>query len=318
MRARRRGFTLIELLVVIAIIAVLVAILLPAVQQAREAARQTQCRNHLKQFGLALHSYHETHGAFCPGVVIQQTGSTQGNWSWGSYLLPFVDQAGMYNKLRVGDLRLTQAIADTTPGGLRELLQKPLAVYRCPSDTGPMLNSYHLINSVPTTLSNYVASNASRSLRLDPGPLSSTGSVTASNGMFHANHCVSIRDVTDGTSNTIALGERAWVLSATPVNAALAFGIQSNTEAVSANNTGMIQAFGCGYVLVNSATSTSGPSNYMRNYSSMHVGGANFVMGDGAVRFLSENLDHNIATAQCDSLTEALMGIDDGKIIGEF
>ena len=307
---------MIELLVVIAIIGVLVAILLPAVQQAREAARQSQCRNNLKQFGVALHSYHETHGSFCPGVVIQNTGSTQGNWSWGSYLLPFVDQAALYGKLNVGDVRLTAAIADASAGGRRELLQKTLPLYRCPSDTGPSLNTFHTINSVQIALSNYVASNASRSLRLDPGPISSTGNVLVSNGMFHANHCVSVRDITDGASNTIAIGERAWTLGGAAINAALVFGIQSNTEAVNANNTGLIQALGCGFVLMNSSTSPSStPTHHTRNFSSVHVGGAHFLMGDGAVRFISENLDHNVATGQCDSLMEYLLGIDDRNIV---
>ncbi len=305
-------------MVVIAIIGVLVAILLPAVQQAREAARQTQCRNHLKQFGLALHSYHETHGAVFVPSRDPANREHAGELVVGSYLLPFVDQAGIYNKLQVGDLRLTQAIADTARGGLRELLQKPLAVYRCPSDTGPLLNSYHLINSVPTTLSNYVASNASRVSPARSGALSSTGSVTAANGMFHANHCVSIRG-RHGRHEQHDRPRRAGLGSRCHAGqCALAFGMQSNIEAVSANNTGLIQVFGCGYVLVNKRHEHERCVELHAELQQPPRGGANFVMGDGAVRFLSENLDHNIATAQCDSLTEALMGIDDGKLVGEF
>ena len=318
MRARPRGFTLIELLVVIAIIGVLVAILLPAVQQAREAARTTQCRNHLKQFGVALHNYHETHGMFCQGVVIQRTGNGSANWAWGAYLLPYIDQAGLYNRLDVGGTTLPDAIADTSGGGRREHLQKSLAVFRCPSDTGPILNSWHLLVGIQTTLSNYIANNASRSLRLDIGPLTSSGGVQFSNGMFHANHCVGMRDLVDGASNTIALGERAWALGNTPVNAGLVFGMRGSTDASGTNDAGLLQNHGCGFVLINTTTGAPANSNYMRNYSSLHVGGANFVMADGAVRFLSENLDHNIATAQVDSLTEALMGIDDHRPVADF
>src|SRR6266404_450223 len=96
-KIRKKGFTLIELLVVIAIIAVLIAFLLPAVQQAREAARRTQCRNNLKQLGLAIHSYHDTYGRFPPGwVQYTQTSSADNgsnHWAWGTMLLPFIDQA---------------------------------------------------------------------------------------------------------------------------------------------------------------------------------------------------------------------------------
>src|SRR5437588_8459259 len=98
----RRGFTLIELLVVIAIIAVLIALLLPAVQQAREAARRSQCRNNLKQLGIALHNYHDTHRVFPIGFLdtIWGTGETNvsAGWSWGAYLLPYLDNAALYNQ----------------------------------------------------------------------------------------------------------------------------------------------------------------------------------------------------------------------------
>src|SRR6266487_2467467 len=97
---RRLGFTLIELLVVIAIIAVLVALLLPAVQQAREAARRSQCRNNLKQIGLALHDYHSTHNVFPPGYVAGAAyPATSNGWSWCAQLLPYLDQASLYHSI---------------------------------------------------------------------------------------------------------------------------------------------------------------------------------------------------------------------------
>src|SRR4051812_6730319 len=93
----KRGFTLIELLVVIAIIAVLIALLLPAVQQAREAARRSQCKNNLKQIGLALHNYHDTANTLPPGWIGDPTGSNAGNrWGWGTMILPYLDQAPLY------------------------------------------------------------------------------------------------------------------------------------------------------------------------------------------------------------------------------
>lgn len=318
MVSKKRGFTLIELLVVIAIIAVLIALLLPAVQQAREAARRTQCRNNLKQMGLAMHNYLDNFNQFPPGVVIQLTANTDGNWGWGSYILPYLDQAPLFTKLNVGNRTLTQDILDNGPGGCLQAMQQPLPAYRCPSDTGPALNTAHLVGGVSLALSNYVAANASRSLRLDAGPPSSTGAIVASNGLFHANNCVKIAEVQDGTSNTIAIGERAWELKGAPVKAAIVFGMQSRTEVVSTNDRGLVQIMGCGYVLMNSSVSTTGPTDYQRNFSSKHVGGAHFLMTDGAVRFISENTDHNIATAQCDSLLESLIGKDDGRVVGDY
>ena len=113
-----KAFTLIELLVVIAIIGVLIALLLPAVQQAREAARRTQCRNNLKQIGLAYHNYHDTFNTFPPGIVSRIpnniTSSEAGCWAWGTYILPMVDQAGLYNALNTGG-QYPEAVA-ATPG----------------------------------------------------------------------------------------------------------------------------------------------------------------------------------------------------------
>lgn len=101
MNRTRRGFTLIELLVVIAIIAILVSLLLPAVQQAREAARRTQCKNNLKQIGIALHNYHDVAGVFPPGFLDIHAGNserTSGGWAWSAYLLPYLEQANLYSR----------------------------------------------------------------------------------------------------------------------------------------------------------------------------------------------------------------------------
>ena len=135
MNRKRKGFTLIELLVVIAIIAILVALLLPAVQQAREAARRTQCKNNLKQLGLAFHNYHDVHRTFPPGWINDHTrwqttggasvNSHHGNaeddaqWAWSVFLMPFIDQAPAFNTLGVNDQRADAAVetALTTPGG---------------------------------------------------------------------------------------------------------------------------------------------------------------------------------------------------------
>ncbi|MBI1346933.1 DUF1559 domain-containing protein [bacterium] len=118
---RRRGFTLIELLVVIAIIAILIALLLPAVQQAREAARRTQCRNHMKQIGLALHNYHDRHQSFPIGVT-----ETNSQLSWHAFILPDLDQAPLYNRFQFQD-----GIYGSQPNG--ELCLQRIPTYFCPS-----------------------------------------------------------------------------------------------------------------------------------------------------------------------------------------
>src|SRR5438067_9147484 len=137
-----RGFTLIELLVVIAIIAVLVALLLPAVQQAREAARRTQCKNNLKQLGLAMQNYHDTMGKFPPGFVTAVPNDfniTGDFWSWGVFIAPQIDLANIYNALQPGTNSLTAALSN--PNTLA-VLQTPLPSFRCPSDVGNALNDF--------------------------------------------------------------------------------------------------------------------------------------------------------------------------------
>jgi prepilin-type N-terminal cleavage/methylation domain-containing protein len=334
MNHRRRGFTLIELLVVIAIIAVLIALLLPAVQQAREAARRTQCKNNLKQLGLALHNYHDVARMFPPGYVMQFTGTgdgvLDGNWGWATYLLPYVDQAPLYNKLNPGNATMTACVGDTSVGGCRTALQTSLPAFRCPSDTGPLLNdgpqppdlpapsaNGYKIQGVATTLTNYIANNASRSLRNDTGPLTAAGNVQFANGIGWRNSNCGIRDISDGTSHTIMLGERAWQIRGVKIYAGTLFGIRGADQAVSDNNRGIMMNHACGFLLLNS-TNSPVLGDYRRNFSSLHVGGVHFLMGDGAVRFISENVDHNIATATTDSTMERLMSRDDGLVIGEF
>jgi len=138
-----RGFTLVELLVVIAIIGILVGLLLPAVQAAREAARRMSCSNNLKQIGLAFHNYADVHKSYPSGYFAKipnnKTSSERSLWSWGAFLLPYVEQASLYDALQPGTILLETHLA--TAQGLT-LLQTPISVYRCPSDIGPDLNNF--------------------------------------------------------------------------------------------------------------------------------------------------------------------------------
>jgi prepilin-type N-terminal cleavage/methylation domain-containing protein/prepilin-type processing-associated H-X9-DG protein len=195
----RRGFTLIELLVVIAIIAVLIALLLPAVQAAREAARRAQCTNNLKQIGLALHNYHSTYDTFAPGGIPSRTlsgalRSAWGSWSAQSVLLPYLEQAPIYNSLNTmlvnqGD---DAQFAQTT--GIVSVISS----FLCPSS--PVANATFYGRGSPGN--NYFASVGS-SLNYD-----GTSGAGAPNGVFqYSGAAIGIRDITDGTSSTIAFGE---------------------------------------------------------------------------------------------------------------
>ena len=333
MRRGRKGFTLIELLVVIAIIAILVALLLPAVQQAREAARRTQCKNNLKQLGLALHNYHDVHLIF-PGLCYQDNNdntnnnwlSGHANWSWGVFLLPFIDQAPLFQQLDPGNGFLTAAINDL---GKRALMQNPYSAFRCPSDTAPDLNTRRPLNNQDTATSNYVGSmNHNTIERGNPTGLFVTNQSDDGNSTTRRR----IRDVTDGTSNTIAIGERAWRLDGFELGAALVFGIQGDEDSdIDRNlNQGYVSTAGSGNSFINQAE-TAGRGGY----SSLHTGGAQFLLADGSVRFVSENVDHTPAvfhnptnphqvggngtnSQSADSLFDNLMHVSDGNVVGEY
>ncbi|MGE3999211.1 MAG: DUF1559 domain-containing protein, partial [Planctomycetaceae bacterium] len=141
----KRGFTLIELLVVIAIIAVLIALLLPAVQRIREAARMTQCRNNLKQIGLALHTYHDVHNALPFALendtkafkATQNPAVLESSWVWSVMILPHVEQDNLYNQLGTDRKEPKQIFQDPA---LLPLVQTRLAVFNCPSDSSALLN----------------------------------------------------------------------------------------------------------------------------------------------------------------------------------
>lgn len=279
--SKKRGFTLIELLVVIAIIAILIALLLPAVQQAREAARRTQCRNNLKQIGLALHNYHDVHLVFPPGWigVEDNQASVEGGsaFGWASYLLPYVEQNAIYNDLNF-DSVITATDNKDAIGELGEL-----DVFRCPSDPAPFtfeIDSEDPMDpnpDLPMVLpsANYVGSFGTEELH-DCESLS-LGETCKSDGFFHHNSRIRMKDIKDGTSHTFAVGERltdvqqgwhsTWV-GAPPM------GEESFAR-----------------ILAVADHTPNHPDRHFEDFSSRHTGGAHFVMGDGHVRFLSDSID---------------------------
>ncbi len=325
LKSVRRGFTLIELLVVIAIIAILIALLLPAVQQAREAARRSQCKNNLKQIGLAFHNYHDVFDTFPPGYVrttVPAVAAGGAYWAWSASILPYIDQAPLYNQLNVGNNSLLDVTAATTT--LLPLIQNGISAYKCPSDTAPQVNNgaatggaiNRQINGNNVTTATYIGVNNSSSM--------SAARVSAQSGVLFENSKVGFRDLNqDGTSNVVLVGERAWKVGTLVINSGVMFGIEGTTktratdpsaETAATTESGLVFGLGGGSIKINETNNRS-----RLGFSSAHVGGTHFLMGDGAVRFISENIQHSIGTTHtADSILEYLMAYDDGNVIGEF
>ncbi len=217
---RRRAFTLIELLVVIAIIAVLIALLLPAVQMAREAARRTQCRNHLKQIGLGLHNYHDAHGVFPMGAQAEPEGNltTPVVWSgmrWlnspGAFvgILPYMEEAALYNNWNIqfsGDNNNGTGAGFVYPGFEARSVQttvmrQQLEWLLCPSD--PYLRKAAFNQAVSTA--NFQASEGDNNYRFNVGTWHRTD---FNNGPFNDRSAFKTRDILDGTANTAFVSER--------------------------------------------------------------------------------------------------------------
>ena len=270
----RAAFTLVELLVVMAIIGILIALLLPAVQAAREASRRSSCTNNLKQLGLAMHGYHDALGSFPPGYIYVARDVEE--WGWAVFLFPYLEQSSRHEILNVNDGRLTDAIRNAQ---LRPGLQDRISILRCPSDGGGRL--------LPLT-----------SRRFDDGAAGIGGFEPATanyigvlglydlagnypnNGVLFGNSGVSTDDIPDGTSHTLAIGERdikchsgAWC---------------GNKNPAGNRDDGIYFTVGRVSMPINV---TAAPFQFTEGFSSPHPGGANFLVCDGSVRFLSETID---------------------------
>jgi len=334
---KKARFTLIELLVVIAIIAILVALLLPAVQSAREAARRSQCKNNLKQIGLALHNYHGTYGTLPPGYVdlrgARGSGTpladNDGHWSWTAFVLPFMDLAPLSEKLRAGDLTATQSLQVNALE-----MKQGVPTFRCPSDVGP---EAHLAGTDPgyaientsnsntgLALTNYVGSNNTTSVR-QQGASNPKNGTSGAVGAFYRDSSVRFRDITDGTSSTLLVGERAWRIGGVRMSAGTLFAVRdangngpSAQDASVAWNQGLMTIVGSVRHGINPVL-TSANQAQSQNFSSLHGGGAHFVLGDGQVRFISEHIDSGLASPwTTNSILTGLVGVQDEYDTGEF
>ncbi|MEW4564828.1 DUF1559 domain-containing protein [Bremerella sp. JC770] len=322
-----RGFTLVELLVVIAIIGVLVALLLPAVQQAREAARRIQCSNQLKQIGLSLHNYHDTHQVFPPlyiydspyddtaaqgggtGELTMDSGRSTG-WGWCAFLLPFNEQTALFDLGGIGQ--------GTFPAQSAPACQTVVAGFICPSSSAD--NQVNGTNSGRCFFAEKVGAN----------DLIATSSYVASHdntqgrnkneigreiGGFGINSRTNFSKIVDGTSNTIAVGERSY----------------AKTAAYSANRTVPTWIGTCSANTGNQdfmfdiGGSSAFPMNYSggsdndrgKTFGSQHPGGAQFALFDGSVKFIPETIDVD-TDAAVDSTFEYLIGIEDGQPIPAY
>lgn len=306
---RRPAFTLIELLIVIAIIAILMALLLPAVQKTREAASRTRCKNNLKQIGLALHMYHDRTGSFPPGYIsaVATTGvadDTGPGWGWASFILPELDQGNLYNSID-----FTKDITDPENKAAR---MTSLPVFLCPSDadakqtfpvdslgdTSPY-TSYVQDSTgavVEVAHGNYVGIFGNPEITPDPGFLLDDPDRDATHrGMFYRNSDVKMKDVIDGLSNTLFVGERSSSLAyATWVGAVT--GGQVPPKIPDPENFGPEGA----PVLVLGHTGDSSdvpphtpnsPVNHVDDFWSNHALGVNFLFVDGSVRNINDTIN---------------------------
>ncbi len=285
LRTSRCGFTLVELLVVIAIIAILIALLVPGVQQVREAARRNSCQNNLKQIGVALYNYYDAYEVFPPGWVSARVAGAGNNnyFAWSAFLLPYLDQQTLYNQFDFS--------VDIDEGDNASPVGAALPVFRCSSDTaGEVYTSKR--SGVKYGVSNY------------PGCAGILLCSVLGDGFFTLNGSRRTSDVTDGLSNTLAVGERIGIQlpEVVPVWA----GVYDT------------RFIGMNFWVVLGYTQIPINSDWVPEhcFSSTHEGGANFLLADGSVRFINENV--NSGTFAQHGIYQNLSTIADGHVIGDY
>jgi len=277
----RPGFTLIELLVVIAIIAVLTALLLPAVQEAREAARRAQCVNNLKQVGLALHSYHSANNVFAIGYVAwpnANTNVTSPGWGWASALLPALDQQPLYNATNF-NLVIEEPSNSTTR-------TTALGIFVCPTDRFTGLFTMTDVNNQPIAdaQTNSYAGNFGRDINIANNPGSG-------NGIFVRNLAFGAQAITDGMSQTVAVGERGSLLTRVPWAGAINGGICRVTPGSPSRSTRTKTAPVEPLARADTGGGTSTDLFFdPDDFYSPHPAGLNFLMCDGSVRFIKTSI----------------------------
>ncbi|MDB5346715.1 MAG: hypothetical protein JWP89_5092 [Schlesneria sp.] len=302
-RRFRAGFTLIELLVVIAIIAVLIALLLPAVQQARESARRTSCKNNFKQLALAMHNYHDTTNRLPIGYCGDVTGD-----GWIKGILPYIDQAAVF-------AQWIEAQNYNDGGNNQKLCGIRMAAMTCPSDSPTSWYNAICQYNYAVNLGN------TSSVRVSP-----FNSVTFNRSPFHnennagaAGVAYRLADISDGTSNTLLMMEVRQGRTNQDLRGLTWWGPGSgvsafytpNTTSPDALNGGFCQSttsFPCQAYGPGGLGDTTNPLIFSSR--SMHTGGVHVAMCDGAIRFVSNNIDVNT--------WRSLSGMQEGNVVGDF
>jgi prepilin-type N-terminal cleavage/methylation domain-containing protein len=293
------GFTLVELLVVITIIAILIALLLPAVQAAREAARRMSCSNNPEQIGLGLHLYHDLHGRLPSGWRGYETGSGLPNpvgepgWGWAACIFPFIEQDNAARNV----LHLDKSLSAADNAQARTLT---LALFRCSSDVGDPKFKWVPDEGPATTTpelatANYVGVFGDEDVHKCGGVPS--GQQCLSDGVFYHNSGVRFADVTDGLSNTFMAGERTSLLAYSTW-----VGAPAGDECAP------------GLVVGSASYPPNSAQDDTHNFSSNHPAGANFLLGDGSARLVSQYIEQKVYHALC---TRAGGEIVSGRHLGE-
>jgi prepilin-type N-terminal cleavage/methylation domain-containing protein len=283
---RKNAFTLVELLVVITIIGILVALLLPAVQAAREAARRMNCSNNMKQIGLGLHLYHDTHQSFPSGWQGYQSTTripdplSAPGWGWAACILPFVEQNNVAKSL----IHYDKSMGDPSNA---EAVRLVLGLFRCPSDNGEPTFEWKPDEPTGVAISqlasaNYIGVFGTEDVHKCGDP-SLSGKQCISNGAFYHNSGLRFADFKDGLSQTFIAGERSleldlstWVgaPAGDPCSPGLVVGTATD---VAPNST----------------------EEEKHNFGSRHPTGTHFLLGDGSVHLISQYIDMNIYHALC-------------------
>jgi prepilin-type N-terminal cleavage/methylation domain-containing protein len=299
-RYRYRGFTLIELLVVIAIIGVLVGLLLPAVQQAREAARRMTCVNNLKQTGLAMHGYYDSNRQLPSGYISPGTSAadpsaseTVKGYAWGFVLLPYMEQSSLFDSID----QTGEAVGTSNEAKAAEA---NLGGYRCPTDTAPV--SFSVNNgsgTVDLPTSNYVAVLGWNNVTTEAGQ---------GNGVFFRNSDIQFRDIRDGLSTTICVGERKHIHDFFDQGPYAANSTWYAAVPGVLRDAGMTMmpmmkegpgSLVLGHVGQSGMMSGKTPNhtNHIVHFSSSHFGGVAFLLCDGSTHIIRDNIDYQLFKA---------------------